>query len=496
VLLKKILSGIDADIPERSADIEIDRVTDDSRAAGRGSLFIAVKGCARDGAKYINDAIARGAAAIISQEDFPNKKNVVKMLVSDSRDALSRAAANIYGRPSDALKTVGITGTNGKTTITYIIESIIRRAGFRAGVIGTINHRIHDKILPSGNTTPGALELQSMLSDMIKARCGYAVMEVSSHALDQGRVDGVSFDVGIFTNITRDHLDYHKDISSYFNAKKKLLRRIKKGGVVLINADDKKVASIAIPAGCGVMTYAVKNRADIQAKDVMLSLDNTRFAVRTPDDSFTIKSALIGAHNVSNILSSIGAGIALGLDRNSIIRGIETVESVPGRLEAVNGGQKFKVFVDYAHTEDALKNVLGLLKEVAERDIITVFGCGGNRDRSKRPLMGRAACASSNNVIITSDNPRNEDPMAIIEEIESGIKGVYSNYRIVPDRRKAIEEALAMASKGDIVLIAGKGHEDYQIIGEKKSRFDDKEVVRDILGKDIGSRVTGCGTTV
>ena len=376
---------------------------------------------------------------------------------------------------------MGITGTNGKTTVTYIIEGIVKAARSQAGVIGTINYRLKGKISPAKNTTPGPLELQRMLREMVRSKVGYAVMEVSSHSLDQGRVDKVLFDVGIFTNITGDHLDYHKTPANYYKAKKRLFDKLKKNGTAVLNINDKKIAALARSLKGSVMTYSVKGAADIAAKDIKLSMNGTSFTMITPGGSFPVNTKLIGIHNVSNILASAAAGFALKIPARYIIKGIESVGFVPGRLEAVEAGQPFKVFVDFAHTEDALFNVLSLLRKIAKKRIVTVFGCGGNRDRTKRPLMGRVACKYSDHVIITSDNPRFEEPSAIIKEIERGIKEKFSNYNIVVDRKAAIDKAFAGALRDDIVVIAGKGHENYQIIKDAVMPFDDREVALCLL---------------
>jgi len=479
--LKDIMKDVGFKGNGKMPSLEINNVTNDSRKVKEGDLFVAVKGCALNGCKFIDEAVARGAKAILAEDDFVSPKGVTKILVEDTRTALPAIADNFYGRPSQKLKAIGVTGTNGKTTITYIIESIIKNNGENAGVIGTVNYRIKDRVSPSKNTTPGPLELQAMLAEMVKEGVGYVVIEVSSHSLDQRRVDRLLFDAAIFTNVTSEHLDYHKTIDNYFKTKARLFDNLKEDAVAILNNDDKKVASLSNSIKNKVMTYGIREAADIVARDVRLSLDGSRFTVHTHKASFEINTRLIGMYNVSNILASIAAALVLNIDIDVIKKGVEAVNFVPGRLELVDAGQLFKIFVDYAHTEDALNNVLGLLKEVAKGDIITVFGCGGNRDTEKRPLMGKAACKFSDKVIITSDNPRFEEPGRIIDEIEKGIKGKFSNYEIVDDRRKAIDRAIGLASEGDTVIIAGKGHEDYQIIKDKVIPFDDRLVAMEIL---------------
>ncbi|MFA5144046.1 MAG: UDP-N-acetylmuramoyl-L-alanyl-D-glutamate--2,6-diaminopimelate ligase [Candidatus Omnitrophota bacterium] len=466
-----------------SADPEIERVTKDSRLVGRGDLFVAFRGYARDGHGFIDEAVARGAAAIAAEKDFEAPGGIVKILVKDTRAALPVIADNFYGHPSQRLTTVGVTGTNGKTTITYIIESILKAAGIQPGVVGTISYRIGGKIVPASNTTPGPIELQELLAEIARLPRPCAVMEVSSHALDQRRTCGVKYDAAIFTNITPEHLDYHKTLEDYFAAKTRIFAALKDGGVAILNNDDKRVAALKRSIKKRVITYALKKGADISATNIRLSLDGSSFDMISPEGSFSVSTRLIGRHNVSNILASAAACRALGVDRETIKKGVGALQFVPGRCESVECGQPFKVFVDFAHTEDALRNVLSLLREVSKADVITVFGCGGNRDRAKRPLMGRAACRLSDSVVITSDNPRSENPSAIIDEIVGGVRGEFSNYEVETDRRRAIEKAFDAAGAGSIVVIAGKGHETGQIVGDKVLPFDDRVVAGEILSK-------------
>jgi len=481
--LKKVLKNVKIRTGAKLGGVDISGVTDDSRKVRPGDLFIALRGYSVDASKFTGSALRRGARAVVAEKDFNPGSDVVKILVDDARSAASVIADNFYNHPSRKLKVVGVTGTNGKTTITYLIESIVKAAGHDSGVIGTINYRLNGKVLPAPNTTPGALVLQEMLADMAASDTGYAIMEVSSHSLDQGRVENVLFDAAIFTNLTGDHLDYHKTTANYFNAKKKLFDRLKTRGFAVLNMDDKKVAPLRRSLETRTMTYGVRNKADVTAENITLSMDGAGFTVHLAAASFNIRTKLVGIHNVSNILAAIAAATALNIPRRYIIKGIESMERVPGRLESVDAKQPFKVFVDFAHTEDALFNVLSILKEVVKNRVVTVFGCGGNRDRIKRPLMGKVACEYSDRVIITSDNPRFEDPNDIIDEIVSGIRGKYSNYDIVPDRKEAISKALGLALKDDIVVIAGKGHESYQVIGGRTMPFDDRKVAFSILKK-------------
>lgn len=479
-----ILKGVKFRSDDDAGSVDVPGISDDSRKVMPGWLFVAKKGCADDGSKFIADAVRRGAYAVVAAPGVRVPEGARGIYVNDPGSALPRLSANFYGHPCDKMKVIGVTGTNGKTTVTYILESIIRSAGGDAGVIGTINYRFKGKEFPARNTTPGPLELQSMMASMVKCGVGYAVMEVSSHSLDQGRVDDILFDAAVFTNVTGDHLDYHRTMSNYFNAKKRLFAKLKKGGVAVLNRSDRRISSFAGTlkrSGVKVLTYGAG--ADVGAKDIKLSMNGTSFDIVFKKRRFRARTRLIGMHNVSNILAAFVVSVSLGISEKAVLKGIEETKDVPGRLEAVEEGQPFKVFVDFAHTEDAILNVLGLLRGVARRRIVTVFGCGGERDRTKRPRMGRAACSMSDRVIITSDNPRREDPMEIIGEVEAGIKGAFSNYDIIADRRMAIEKALGYASRGDIVILAGKGHETYQMIKDEALPFDDREVAREILKK-------------
>ncbi len=460
---------------------DVRRVTADSRNTFKGDMFIALRGYSVDSHKFIGEAISKGAGIIVAEEDFNAPDGVKKIIVGDTRAVLSAIADKFYGHPSRKLKVIGVTGTNGKTTITYIIESILNCARKKTGVIGTINYRFDGKVMHAKNTTPGPIELQSMLADMVEASCSYAAMEVSSHSLDQRRPDGIELAAAIFTNITPEHLDYHKTPEAYFDAKTKIFGYLKESGAAILNNDDSRVRTLKNAGGKKIVTYGIKEKADITAKNIRLSPDSSKFDIVLQDKSLSVSTRLIGMYNVSNILAAAAACDYLGIKPAAIKKGIEQMTFVPGRLEPVGDFGGFKVFVDFAHTEDALRNVLGLLKEVSGGRIITVFGCGGNRDRKKRPAMGRAACELSGHVVITSDNPRFEDPSDIISEITRDIRGKFSNYEVEVDRRRAIDKALSLAEAGSIVIIAGKGHEKTQIIGDKALPFDDREVVKEIL---------------
>lgn len=491
VYLKEILNGVKFKTEDDISRLKINKVTDDSRMVTEGDIFIALRGYSVDGHKFINEAIAKGAKLILAERDFRSPPGITKVLIRDVRKALSVIANNFYKDPANELKLTGITGTNGKTTISYLIENILKHAGKEVGVIGTVNYRFKDKSICAKNTTPGPIELAGLLRDMVKEGLDHAVMEVSSHSLDQHRVDGLYFDTAIFTNITSEHMDYHKTMKNYFNAKAGLFDRLKDDGIAVLNNDDNRVAGLKKKVRKRIVTYGVRNDADVKAEILKLSQEASAFIVMTPNGSIEVTTRLIGIHNVSNILASVAASFSEGIDLRTIKKGIESLTSVPGRLERLDVGQPFRVFIDYAHTEDALYNVLSILRKVANKRIVTVFGCGGNRDRKKRPLMARVACKFSDSVVVTLDNPRFEDPYQIIKEIEDGVKGEFSNYAIIEDRRDAIEKALEAASSDDVVVIAGKGHERYQIIKDKAIPFDDYEVARSILEKKgyAGKRV-------
>jgi len=492
VKLKKVLEGLNLKIPPRLAEAGISCVSDDSRRVKRKCLFIAVKGFKRDGHKFINEAFARGAAAVIvdGKKRIPqNRKNIIK--AGDTREALSVAAENFYRSPSKKFKVIGITGTNGKTTTSLLIESIFKAAGIPCGVIGTIEYRAGSRSMPALRTTPGPLEANALLDKMIKNAYPAAVMEISSHALDQKRARGIYFDAAVFTNLTHEHLDYHGTLKRYFASKVKIFENLKKGGTAIINADEKFAALCARKIkDHRIIRYGFCRNADVSADIRKTGLAGSSFIIRAGKTlSIPIRTRLVGPHNVSNILAAASAAIAQGIDAGAIKKGIESVKNVPGRLEPVEARQAFRVFVDYAHTHNAMENVLKFLRRVKSGNIITVFGCGGERDRKKRPLMGAVAQKFSDFVIITTDNPRNENPARITREILKGINGKNRNYCIIPDRKAAIEKALEKAGEGDIVLIAGKGHERAQIIGGREIPFDDKKVAEDVLKKTVLERL-------
>lgn len=447
-------------------------------------IFVAIKGNKQDGNKFIPEAIARGAKAVIIQSPcLSGRHSQQKSLfikVKDTRKALAKLASEFYGDPSSKVKVIGVTGTNGKTTITYLVEALLKEARLSPAVIGTINYRFKNKVMASKNTTPGPLELQGMLKNMADKGVDYVVMEVSSHALDQNRVDGINFSSAIFTNLTQDHLDYHKTMGDYFLAKAKLFQGLKEKSVSIINTDDEYGRRLKrLIRGRRIITYGIRNKADLKAKRIRMDVGGAEFTLKGLKNEFNLKTRLAGEHNIYNILAAVSWALSEGLSLRVIRSALERFDLVPGRLEKIASPKGFSVFVDYAHTDDALKNVIMTLRQLTDKKIIVVFGCGGDRDKTKRPKMGRVVSRLADFFIITNDNPRSEDPMSIISNIKKG--ALNNNYQVLPDRREAINKAISLASSGDIVLVAGKGHENYQIFKDRTIHFDDREVVKECL---------------
>lgn len=477
-------------------DVSINAITDDSRTVSSSSLFVAVKGERVDGHEFIPMAVRGGVVAVVSQQSVKGMLPA-SVRVDDTRKALGLLGGRFYGDPSLRMRMIGVTGTNGKTTTTYVCKALLEAMGRPVGLIGTVAYQLGERTIPATHTTPGALELQQLLAKMVAGGCPTAVMEVSSHALAQDRTSGCEYDVAIFSNLTQDHLDFHKTMEEYFQAKLKLFTGLKKGlktnKRAIINSDDPFGHRIVERCPVPVWTYGLKTKADLRAEAMRLSLQGTVFTAATPVGNFPIESRLVGEHNVYNVLAAIGVALHEGATPEQIQQAVTRVMNVPGRFERVIAGQPFTVAVDYAHTEDALVRLLTAAQALKTGRIITVFGCGGDRDRDKRPKMGAAAVRYSDVVILTSDNPRTEDPLSILEQVEVGViealrERPHVQYRKVPDRRQAIEEAVREAQSADMVLIAGKGHEDYQIIGTKKVHFDDREVVRNAIER-LGTRV-------
>jgi len=542
--LKMLIKDMEIKEMTGSADVDVIGVAYDSRKVKRGDIFIAVKGEKVDGHSFINDAVKKGAVAVVYEKSevsrsdpqsetrlyerrpvsgsqksevnlaISNRQSAISFIhVKDSRNALAYISNNFYGRPSDELAIIGVTGTNGKTTTTYLLKAILEAWGKEVGLIGTISYTVKDRHYDAPHTTPEAPEFQAMLSEMLLSGCSHVVTEVSSHALAQRRVDYTNFDVAVFTNLTRDHLDFHATMEDYFRAKERLFKEILlREGTSVINYDDVWGRKLIGDISGKVLTYGIETGADMAAVNIKDSLEGLVMDIKFRDRVHGVKSPLIGMHNVYNILSAAGAAVSLNVPWDVIIDGIRKMSSVKGRFEKVDAGQDFLCIVDYAHTEDALERLIYTARELMKSSevsntptpalpprgggqgwggdpelrtrnssprIITVFGCGGNRDKGKRPIMGKIATSLSDYVVITSDNPRNEDPVEIIKEIEAGASR--RNYVIEPDRREAIRKAVKLAEAGDILLVAGKGHEDYQEIKGIRHKFSDREALEDTI---------------
>lgn len=454
----------------------------DSRMVQAGSVFIALKGLKENGNVYIEDAINKGAIAIVSEQDrnqFSIPEEVYFYKVNSCHQFLNLLAKKFFHQPSQFIKTIGITGTNGKTTITYLTEAIFNEAGFDCGVIGTVSYRIGSKILPAPNTTPSFLQNQKLLAQMVSEHIDYCVMEVSSHALDQRRVDEINFKTAVFTNLTRDHLDYHKTFQNYFLSKSKLFTNLSEDALAVINIDDSYGRKLKSKINASILTYGIENNADVMAKNIECGVQGTTFKCVYNSQEIIFRSRLIGNYNVYNILAATAIALAEDISIDVIRDAIKKASLIPGRLEPVDYQQKFSIFIDYAHTADALENVLNAIRMCSDKRIILVFGCGGDRDKTKRPEMGKVASELADEIIITSDNPRSEQPEDIIKDI---LKGVTTDrYKVIIDREQAIKKSLQMAGENDIVLIAGKGHEKYQIFKDRTIKFDERQIIRQFI---------------
>ncbi|WP_338825303.1 UDP-N-acetylmuramoyl-L-alanyl-D-glutamate--2,6-diaminopimelate ligase [Moorella humiferrea] len=459
----------------------------DSRKVEPGFLFVAVKGFTTDGHRYISDALARGAVAVVLEEKVPLPPGVPWVQVEESRRALGLLAARFYSYPSRMVRLIGVTGTNGKTTTTHLIQAVLEAAGRPTGLVGTIFNRMGERVLPAVHTTPESLELQELLNRFVGLGARYVVMEVSSHALALHRVAGAEFDAAVFTNLTQDHLDFHRDMEDYFQAKARLFRNLNNGvkngpKYAVINGDDAYGQRLKDLTPVPVITYGLSPACHVRALDMRLEANGAACRLLWPGGETELKLQLTGRFNIYNALAAFTVALQEGLEPREIAAALSRVAGVPGRLEQVRQGQPFTVVVDYAHTPDGLENVLTAARQVTRGRLIVVFGCGGNRDRGKRPLMGKTAARLSDYLIITSDNPRNEEPEAIIADILPGVKEVPgARFDVVVDRRRAIARALAMAREGDMVVIAGKGHETYQIVKGEILPFDDRQVAREEL---------------
>ncbi len=485
--LAEVFTETAASVPAAALEKKIEGIACDSRRAQAGFLFFALQGAQDDGNKYIRDAIARGATAIASESERPADLpgDVQWIQVPQSRKALAIAAANFFGHPANALKLVAVTGTNGKTTTTSLIDSVLRTSGAKTGLFGTIAYHTPLGEYPAPNTTPESLDLQSFFAEIRDAAGTYAVMEASSHALVMERLWGCRFQSAVFTNLTREHMDFHKNFEDYFAAKRRLFQGTGAGAPerAILNADDPYSQRLLGLAG-QTWTYGIENPADISAKKFYLAFTGLAFIAHTPTGKLQITSPLVGRINVYNILAAIGAAQAAGIANDVIEAGIRNLQNVPGRFQRVDRGQPFLVIVDFAHTDDALENLIKTARELNPKGrIVTLFGCGGGKDRTKRPIMGEASGRLSDLTILTNDNPRQEDPLKIISDIVVGLQKSAGKYLIEPDREKAIGMAFDEARAGDIVLFAGKGHEDYQILADKTLPWDDRRVAQEQLAK-------------
>ncbi len=476
--LHQLIAATDAVVLEGSTSREVSGMTYDSRRVNPGMVFFAVRGEKNDGHDFISEAIDRGAVAVVCERNGFISHRATKVQVKDCRKAMAQMAAEFYGHPSRRLKMIGVTGTNGKTTIAFLARRLLERAGYRTGLLSTIRYEVGDRVLPAGRTTPEALDLQQLLSQMVRAGCQACVMEVSSHAISQNRILGVEFDIGVFSNLTQDHLDYHGTMENYYSAKEQFFKQLQSGSKsarAVINHDDKYGRRLLESGYVQATSFGLEEPADLVAHNIGLGRQGIRYELLAGDTRAECWVPLTGRHNVSNSLAAIGVALAVGVPMETAIASLAAVQPVPGRLEPVPAGQPFSVYIDYAHTDDALRNVLETLREITTGRILLAFGCGGNRDTTKRVKMGEVAAQFADYTVITSDNPRRESPAAIAAQIEAGFLKVKSHgSRTILDRHLAIEEVISMANPGDIVLIAGKGHETYQELQDTVVPFDDR----------------------
>ena len=497
--LRELLAGLQGCRVTGDDQLAVPGVAYHSQDVIPGGIFVALKGARTDGHRFLDAALSRGAKVIVTEQDLTPPPGVTVVRVPDARLALAHLAAGFYRHPSRELVLVGITGTNGKTTTTYLLEAILDAAGYRAGVVGTVNYRVGSRTWPAPVTTPESLDLQRLLREMRSHDVSHVFLEVSSHAMDLRRVDCASFAAGVFTNLSQDHLDYHRKMDEYFAAKSRLFLEILANGdaavgIAVLNLDDPRGEELHRRVSVPTLTYGHHPRSQVRPLSNRFRTHGLEARLATPAGEIEINSRLVGPFNLANILAAAATALALGLKPEEVARGIAALKGVPGRLERFGPLEGPAIFVDYAHTPAALASALKALRALNFSRIITVFGCGGDRDRRKRPLMGQAAAGASTLLVVTSDNPRSEDPLTIIQEIETGLKAMNfprlttaaakkgkSGYLVVPDRREAIRLAAELARPGDAVLVAGKGHEDYQIRGKERLHFDDREEVREAL---------------
>jgi len=503
--LLKLIEELETKEVKGDTHIDIKGIAYNSKNIGYDYLFVAIKGSQKDGHNYLAEAFSSGARAALVEENQGVREGVTIITVPDTRIALAQISDYFYQHPSRKLKVIGITGTNGKTTTSYLLESILKAAGYHPGVIGTIDFRFGKHHQDAFNTTPNSLDLQKIMREMVDANISHLILEVSSHALEQHRVEGLNFDVAVFTNLTPEHLDYHGSMEHYSKAKELLFTHYinqssKEKTYAVINYDDPLGKFLCSITPSQLVRYGLKEGVEIKLKKSQLRSDGVSALVTTPNEEFHIHSPLLGSFNLYNILAAISVALTQDIPPDAITEGIAHLKTVPGRLEKISNRDNLTILVDYAHTSDALDHVLTTLRSMCQRRLITVFGCGGDRDKTKRGPMGHIATEKSDLTIITSDNPRTEDPMAIIEQIEAGINhslakkyylheltriNHFKGYLIIADRREAIRIAVTLVQPGDVLLITGKGHEDYQIIGNQKHHFSDREEIREALNVRI-----------
>ena len=481
--LKELMNGISFECVSGNMEQEIDHIIYDSRIKTQSGLFIAIEGFKTDGHTFIDKAIENGAKAILVQKDIKcDVEGITILKTNNTRSAMAQVANNAYHNPSEKFDLVGVTGTNGKTSITFLLGQILEAYHKKIGIIGTIENRIGDSILKAERTTPESVDLQALFQKMVESNVDCTLMEVSSHALELNRVDGSNFEVGIFTNLTQDHLDFHITMENYAKAKAKLFKKCKVG---IINKDADYVDIISDGATCQVVTYGIDHEADYHATNIHIHAAGVEYTLTCPQGTFEVAVPIPGKFTVYNTLAVIAAAVNLNIPMTHITETLKTVKGVPGRVQAFKSTHGYSVLVDYAHTPDGLENVLETIKEFVKGKVITVFGCGGDRDKTKRPIMGSIAAKYSDDVIITSDNPRTENPLQILDEVEVGVKDTGVSYVKIEDRKEAILTALKKAQKDDVVLIAGKGHENYQILKDRIIHFDDSEVVAAYLQGEV-----------
>ena len=482
IRLKELIKNLDFLKLVNFQDTPIEGIAYDSRKVNPGFLFLCVKGLREDGHRFVGESVKRGAVAIVSEVPVENGNKIPQVIVKNSRSALSHISAVFYSDPSSKMHVAGITGTNGKTSTSFLCEAILKEVGRVCGVVGTISYRWGDRVLPANRTTPESLDIQEIMSEMFDAGCEFVLMEVSSHALEQDRVRDVDFRTGIFTNLSAEHLDYHGNLERYLRAKGKLFEKLGREATAIVNVDDPHGIDIMEFCSARKITYGIEREADVVASGVLGTPNGTSFIVSTPVGSCKMELKLLGKGNVYNAIAGVCFGMSLGIGLEDIKSAFEGLKSIRGRFEVIWRGN-FTVVVDYAHTPQALELLLQSARNITPGRIITVFGCGGDRDKGKRPVMGEIAGLESDFSFITTDNPRSEEPGEIISQIEFGFKRVHKkNYKVITDRMEAIKEAISFAGEGDMVLIAGKGHETYQVFKDTVIPFDDREVVRKMFG--------------